>query len=141
MFRRFTGSGPQIAILLVAMFGSRFITALLIAMWLLTPDVLCLLPGVKLTKDEHECCEQMGEQCGRVPMPEIHKCCQTVKRSDAMIASKMTDYPETQTGTVAFVIPEFKLSDETEHLRYWLRFESSSPPPLNFQESYDILRI
>ena len=120
---------------------SRFIAASLIAMWLLTPDVLCLLPGVTLTMDEHECCRQMGEQCGMVPMPETHKCCQAVKRSSAVIASKITGYPEPQTGTVAFVIPEFSLYDQVVHVRQWLRFESPSPPRLLSPESFAILRI
>jgi hypothetical protein len=53
----------------------------------------------------------------------------------------MTDYPEPQTGTIAFVIPEFRLADQIAHVRHWLRFESPSPPPLTSTESFDILRI
>ena len=123
------------------MFGSRFITAFLIAMWLLTPDVLCLLPGVDLTADEHECCERMGEQCGMAPMPEFHKCCQTVKRSEAVIASKATDYPDVRSETVPFIVPDRDLTYLIEHSLHRLRFENPTSPPLIARDSFDILRI
>jgi hypothetical protein len=58
-----------------------------------------------------------------------------------VIASRITGYPEPQTGTVPFVIPEFSLSDQIVHVRQWLRFESPSPPPLPPRESFAILRI
>jgi hypothetical protein len=124
------------------MFGSRLITTLLIAMWLLTPDILCLLPGgVELTMEEHECCEKMGEQCGMMPMPEIHKCCQTVRRSDAVIASKTTDYPELRVATAPFIIPDRDLTYVVEHPLHWLRFEHPTSPPLVAPHSIAILRI
>src|SRR5687768_1584010 len=107
------------------MFGRRLIPAFLIARWLSTPDVLCLLPGIDLTMEEHECCERMGKQCGMVPMPDFHKCCQTVKRSDAVIASKTTDGPDLRTATtVLFIIPDLELLAEGEQPQHWFRFES-----------------
>ena len=120
---------------------NRFITAFLVAVWLLTPDVLCLVPGVSLTMDEHECCRLMGSQCGQVPMPDFHKCCQPVTRSNVVVAAKATDYPELRVATLPFVSPGPDLSPEAAPSAHWLEATSTSPPPLTSHESVDILRI
>jgi len=123
------------------MWRNRFTTACLIAFWLLTPDVLCLLPGVDLTTDEHDCCERMAGQCGRTPMPEFHKCCQTVKRAEILPTSKTTQYPEPESATLPFIVPAPDLVYVAVQPLHWLRFESPTPPPLIPQDSIDILRI
>jgi hypothetical protein len=53
------------------MWRTRLTTAVLILAWLATPEILCLLPGVEMTADEQECCEQMGSDCGKVPMTDM----------------------------------------------------------------------
>lgn len=134
--------GPKIADTIIAMYRSRFIiTAFLIATWLLTPDVLCLLPGAELTMDEHECCERMGEQCGMIPMPDLHSCCQTVKRSEAVIASKVVGYSELRAATIPFIVPNLGIPATVENSQHWFRFESPTIPPLLSRDSYAILRI
>ena len=68
--------------------------AFLIFVWMLTPEVLCLLPGAKLTMDEHECCERMGGECGTIPMSDLHKCCPSVTPSKVVtVASKQWTIP------------------------------------------------
>ena len=121
------------------MIPSRFITGLLIAIWLLTPDVLCLLPGVAMTMDEHACCEQMGALCGNVPMPNLHECCRTVTGSAAVLTAKVTEYPELLTSTVPFIIPDLIYSN-TLSIR-WLRVENQVHRPLIPNDSFNILRI
>ena len=123
------------------MFGNRFITALLIAIWLVTPDLLCLIPGVEMTIDEHECCERMGSDCGRVPMPDMHSCCRTVTPANAVIVSRTTDYPELRATLLPVITPDLDLSYNNTHSIHWLRFESPTPPPLLARDSFDILRI
>jgi hypothetical protein len=123
------------------MFGRRFITGLLIAMWLATPDLLCLIPGVEMTVDEHDCCEKMGSDCGRVPMPDMHTCCRTVTPSNAVIVARTTDYPELRATLLPAIIPDLDLSYSSAHAVHWLRFESPTPPPLLSRDSFDILRI
>lgn len=121
---------------------SRIITAFLIAMWLLTPEVLCLVPGVELTMEEHECCRLMGGQCGQMPMPSFHKCCQPVTRSNVVVTAKATDYPELRVANLPFVSPGPGLSPEAAFVAHWLdEAASTSPPPLTPHESIDILRI
>jgi hypothetical protein len=123
------------------MSGSRFITALLIAMWLVTPDLLCLIPGVEMTMEEHECCEKMGSDCGRAPMQDMHSCCRTVTPSDAVIAARTTDGPELRAALLPAVIPNLDHSHTSAHTIHWLRFESPTSPPLLSRDSFDILRI
>src|SRR5688572_29712951 len=106
------------------MLGSRFITAVLIVMWLVTPDLLCLIPGVEMTMDEHECCEKMGSDCGKVPMPDMHTCCRTATSSNAVIVARTTDYPELRATLLPAVIPEIDLSYNNTHSVHGLRFES-----------------
>jgi hypothetical protein len=118
-----------------------FTTAFLIALWLLTPDVLCLVPGVDLTMDEHECCKRMGEQCGVMPVPEFHKCCQKVIPSDALVASKATAYPEGGMTALPAIHPPPGLTSELTGVRQRLRLENPPPPALLSAEFFDILRI
>ena len=63
-------------------------------MWLMTPEVMCLIPGVDLPMEEHECCKRMGGECDMVPMSDIHKCCKAANPSDMVITAKATDYPQ-----------------------------------------------
>jgi hypothetical protein len=123
------------------MFGSRFITSLLIAMWLVTPDLLCLIPGVEMTANEHECCERMGSDCGKVPMPDTHTCCRTATPSNDVIVARTADYPELRATLLPAIIPDLDLSHNNTHSVHWLRFESPTPPSLLPRDSFDILRI
>jgi len=120
---------------------NRVITAFLIAMWLLTPGVLCLLPGVSLTMDEHECCDRMAGHCGNVPMPDLHRCCETVTASAAVITAKAASYPHLQVATLHFVNAPPALMPEVEPSASWPRAASASPPSLSSHKSIDILRI
>ncbi len=119
----------------------RLITVFLIAMWLLTPDFLCLLPGGEmLTMDEHECCQLMAGQCDSVPMPNLHKCCQSVTRSDVVFSASATDYPP---PSVAHVLLPFAGPDPSPAVAFpnnRLPVDTTLlyPP---FREAIDILRI
>lgn len=56
-----------------------------VLMWIATPAIACVLPGVSLTPAERECCHHMAEQCGQAAMPATHSCCQTKSHhSDAL---------------------------------------------------------
>ena len=123
------------------MFRSRFASVLVIAIWVLTPDVVCLLPGVDLTMDEHECCKRMAGECDMVPMPELHKCCQTVTAENAVISAKATDYPALRLATVPFMTAGSGFMPEAELASRWLEFPNTSPPPIIPRESIDVLRI
>ena len=123
------------------MHPSRFIAAVLIAMWLLTPEVLCLLPGVALTMDEHECCERMAGQCGRVPMPDLHKCCQTVTSPNAVITTKAAEHREPQIATVSFINSTADVVRDFAAFNHGLHSLTTSPPPLTSHESLAVLRI
>ena len=113
----------------------------LIALWMLTPDVLCLLPGVTLTVDEHECCERMGGQCGRVPMPDVHKCCQTVTPSNAVITAKADPYPGLQAAPVASINTAADLERLFSSSSHALHSLTTISPPSAFHSSPDVLRI
>ena len=123
------------------MFGSRLITAFLIVFWIATPELLCLIPGVAMTMDEHECCEKMGGDCGKVPMPDMHTCCRTATPTNVIIVGRTNDYPELRASIVPFITPNLDLPDTNVHSIHWLRFESPTPPPLLPGDSFDILRI
>jgi hypothetical protein len=123
------------------MFGSRLITALLIVFWIATPDLLCLIPGVEMTVDEHECCEQMGSDCGKVPMPDMETCCRPAPHSNAVIIGRNNDYPELRGSIDPFITPDLDLPHSNVHSIHWLRFESPIPPPLLRRDSVEILRI
>src|SRR5688572_3469037 len=90
------------------MWRNRFATAFLISFWLLTPDLLCLIPGIEMTQEEHECCEQMGSDCGKIPMPDMHSCCRAPSPSHAVLVARTTDYPELQ-AMIPVIIPDFDL--------------------------------
>jgi hypothetical protein len=123
------------------MFGSRLITAFLIVFWIATPDLLCLIPGVEMTADEHECCEKMGSDCGKIPMPDMHTCCRTATPSHAVMVARMTDYPEQRALVAPAVIPQIDLLHDDPHSVRWERFENPSSPPIIPRGSFDILRI
>ena len=123
------------------MFGSHLITALLIVFWIATPDLLCLIPGVAMTVDEHECCERMGSDCGKVPMSDMHTCCRTATPTNAVIVGRTNDDPEMRALMVPFITPDLDLPCNSVYSIHWLRFESPSPPPLLPRDSFDILRI
>ena len=120
---------------------SRFITVFVIAIWLLTPDVLCLIPGATHTMDEHECCKLMGGECGMAPMPDIHKCCRNVSQFSVVISAKATDYPEPRLAIAPLALPGFDAAPEAAPPWEWAKSASASPPLLHSRESIDILRI
>ncbi len=122
---------------------NRLTTAFLIAVWLLTPDFLCLLPGGEmLTMDEHECCRLMAGQCDSVPMPNFHECCQSVTRSDVVITTRATDYPELSVADVSLAgAAPRDLSPAVTFPHKWLRPADTTSLYSSFRESIDILRI
>ena len=123
------------------MWRARFTILVLILGWLVTPDVLCLIPGIDMTAGEHECCERMGSDCGKIPMPDMQSCCSTSTPTQAVIVTRTTDYPEQRGLTAPAVIPDVDLVYNSPQNFYWNRFESPSPPPLVARSSFDILRI
>jgi hypothetical protein len=123
------------------MFRTRLMTALLIVVWLVTPDLLCLIPGIEMTAAEHQCCEKMGSDCGKIPMPDMHTCCRTSAPSHTVIVARMTDNPEQRALLASAVIPQVSLLDDNPGSSHWQRFESSTPPSLIRRDSFDILRI
>jgi hypothetical protein len=123
------------------MWRTRLMTALLIVVWLVTPDLLCLIPGVEMTADEHQCCEKMGSDCGQIPMPDMQGCCRTSTSSHAAIAARMTDYSDQRVLLASVVAPQIRwLNDQSDSI-HWQRFEISTVPPLIPRDSVDILRI
>jgi hypothetical protein len=120
---------------------SRFTIAFLIAVWLFTPDVLCLVVDASTTLDEHECCELMGGQCSKMPEPEFHECCLSVTRTDAEITAKVTDYPDLEATPLPFIAPDVDLRADRPLPGHWLRLESRILPSTISPHSFDILRI
>ena len=123
------------------MWRTRLMTALLIVVWLITPDLLCLIPGVEMTADEHKCCEQMGADCGKIPMPDMHTCCGTATPTHVVIVARVTDYPEQRTFLPPAVIPQIDLLYDNPLSVHWERVESQTSPPLVPRDSFDNLRI
>jgi hypothetical protein len=111
------------------------------AAWLLTPDLLCLIPGVEMTAREHQCCEQMGGDCGQIPMPDMQTCCRSETPSPALVTARTVDYSELRSMMLPALMPELDAPDNSAPPRHWLRFESLIPPPLTSRNSFDILRI
>src|SRR5215475_3569544 len=105
------------------MWRRRLTTAFLIAVCFLTLDVLCLIPGVQMTVQEHECCEKMAGDCGRIPMPDMHACCRSATPTNAVLVSR-TDYPELRAMMLPAVIPHVDLLNDNIHARSWLGFDN-----------------
>jgi hypothetical protein len=123
-----------------ALLGNRLIAALLIAMWFVTPDMLCLLPGVEMTVEQHKCCEQMGPDCGKAPMPDMDTCCRTATPPPEVLVAKTTDYPELRATLLPAITPDLDPHNRALSI-HWLRFESPTPPPLLSRDSFEILRV
>jgi hypothetical protein len=110
-----------------------FIVFAVLSVLLLTPDMMCLIPGVQMTVDEHECCLRMGADCGKVPMPASHLCCSKVETQGPSLASGKTIVnPPVQDVTEATSLV-LTLSDFIETAR---RLDTGPPiasvsPPLN----------
>jgi hypothetical protein len=121
----------------------RIATAFLIAAWLLTPELLCLIPGVGMTAQEHQCCEEMAADCGKVPMPmpDMHKCCRDAVPSRTVVVARTADYSEFRWVILPAVIPDVDLDHNNAQSRHWLRFDNPISPPLISQDFTDILRI
>lgn len=123
------------------MWRRRFTTALLILFWLVTPDLLCLMPGMAMTAEEHECCEQMGSDCGKVPMPDMQTCCRPAPPSDVAIIARTADYSEMRAAMLPAMPHDMDSLFGDSHSGHWQRFESPTPPLLISRDSFDILRI
>src|SRR5688572_25252351 len=127
--------------LISVMWRTRLMTALLIVAWLITPNLLCLIPGVEMTAAEHECCEKMGSDCGEIPMPGMHSCCRTAAPPNAVVVARMTDYPEQRELLAPAVIPHIELLYDDPQSVHWERIDNPTSPPLLTGKSFDILRI
>ena len=116
-------------------------TALLIVVWLVTPDLLCLIPGVEMTADEHECCEKMGPDCGKIPMPDMQGCCRPASSPHAVVVARITGNAEQQALPAPAILPQIHLlygDPQSVHLE---SFDNPKSPPLVARGSFDILRI
>jgi hypothetical protein len=122
------------------MWRRRLTTAFLIAVFFLTLDLLCLM-GVQMTVQEHECCEKMAGDCGRIPMPDMHACCRSAAPHQAVLVSRTADYPELRVMILPAVIPDLDLLYDNVHARSWVGFDSPTSPTLISLDSFDILRI
>ena len=94
-----------------------------------------------MTADEHKCCEQMGIECGQVPMPDIQTCCRPAPPSDVAIVARTADYSEMRAAMFPAVPPDMNSLYDDTRSEHWLRFESPTPPLLISRDSFDILRI
>jgi hypothetical protein len=81
----------------------------------------------------HECCESMGNQCGKVPMPEVHDCCPTITPTGAVV-------PELKTTPLPLITLGLELTPQLADLR-WSRFESPTVSPPLLPDHFNILRI
>jgi hypothetical protein len=118
----------------------RFMIAVLIFLWLLTPEVICLLPGVEMM-DEHECCREMAGQCSNIPMPDSHTCCQNVRASMGVVVSKAHDYPDLRIATLAEISDSHRAIIVLQAQNPRFQPYGVSPPALLSAHSIDILRI
>jgi len=62
----------------------RVLAPIVVAIWVLLPQVVCFLPGEEKTETEMDCCQRMAGDCGKANMQE-HKCCRSVVKADAAI--------------------------------------------------------
>jgi hypothetical protein len=95
------------------------------------------MPDQMLTKAEHDCCQQMAQDCGAPNMP--HACCRTVVRTDVGITAKVArgilppiDAPADTMGFV-LVVPAHS------HPEFPVRYDHAPPP--EFRVSSSVLRI
>jgi len=111
----------------------------IVLMWVASPAVACVLPGVTLTPAERECCHHMAEQCGQASMPASHSCCQTKSHHpDALPQASVSVPTRHLTFAVAPTQAIFELPVATpERLATYLH----SPPPHTDFSSVSILRI
>ncbi len=59
--------------------SSRALALSLTILWVVAPQMACFMPET-VTESEHECCQQMANECGGSGMS--HECCRTVVRLD-----------------------------------------------------------
>lgn len=109
-----------------------------VLMWVATPAIACVLPGISLTPAERECCHHMAEQCGQAAMPATHSCCQTKSHhSDA--PPQVTASVPTRHLTIAVAVQPIPVLPIADSSRIAVYLHS---PPLDPQpSSISVLRI
>lgn len=87
---------------------SRLTASFVLMAWIITPDTICLLPGVHLSESEHECCRHMKGDCGNQAMPASHTCCKSITAPVGALAVKQakTSIDEMATAIEFSAIPE-----------------------------------
>jgi len=113
--------------------------AAVVIAWLLTPDVLCLLPGVDLTAVEEDCCRRMAGDCGSMPMPKTHSCCKTIERPDSATLSKIPDLCP-QATLSSNLAAEIDLAGRASFTTTAIAASNHAPPGATYN-SITVLRI
>ncbi|MBI4472123.1 MAG: hypothetical protein HY646_05605 [Acidobacteria bacterium] len=113
--------------------------AAVVIAWLLTPDVLCLLPGVDLSAVEEDCCRRMAGDCGSMPMPKAHACCKTIERPENATLSKSPDMCPQATPSSNFAV-EIDLVARASFTTAAITVSNHAPPGAIYN-SITVLRI
>lgn len=127
-------AGVQLTLIGVIRFRSAVLAGILF-LWVLSPALACLMPGVEMTMSQMECCQQMTDDCGKPAMPSIHSCCAPAKGNPSDFTLSKSTAPPT---LIAVAVLPRQMSPEAPEAA---RSTASESPPEPSPGSSEILRI
>jgi hypothetical protein len=110
----------------------------IVLLWVASPAVACVLPGVTPTPADRACCHHMAQHCGQTAMPANHSCCQVQGRHNALIQAS-SSLPNRRVAIAHSAIQATLALPVTT--RALLTIDLHSPPPDPQFSSISILRI
>lgn len=72
-------------------------------LWVTAPLLACVLPGQRMTAQEHACCKRMAQMCGSSTMPQSHSCCKVEPASGNAMAAGIDHKPVQVLQAVAII--------------------------------------
>lgn len=103
----------------------------------LQPLALCF--SAEMTRSEEECCHEMAGDCGQVPMPTSHSCCNYVGRPES--ARPEAKNSHLTNSTLAVVLPESQDAVSAEAPVLMALGTPTESPPRSRVVSLQVLRI
>jgi len=80
--------------------------ALVVLAALAAPAMACLVPGLAMTTEEHDCCRHMAGQCDSMGMSPSHSCCpMQVRAPDVYVTVSPASVPVILSTPILFAGP------------------------------------
>jgi hypothetical protein len=121
-------------------FLSNLGALLLLNIICLSPVMACMAPDAQMSAAERACCHIMKNECGQMPMPASHGCCEKTLPSITVVAldRKATLFHHAGTDFVKWMATDLLSSQQVQSD---LISDLNASPPRDFAPAFSNLRI